>query len=47
MSLRPGNIASRRVAEKNGMRLIKEIPWHNQPTSVYAIERNNFLAKST
>jgi RimJ/RimL family protein N-acetyltransferase len=45
--IRPGNIASRRVAEKNGMRLIKEIQWHNQPTSVYAIERNNFLAKST
>lgn len=45
--IRPANIASRRVAEKNGMRLIKEIQWYNQPTSVYAIERSSFLAKST
>jgi RimJ/RimL family protein N-acetyltransferase len=44
--IRPANIASRRVAEKNGMRLIKEIQWHNQPTSVYGIERSSFLAKS-
>ncbi|AFZ34921.1 GCN5-related N-acetyltransferase [Stanieria cyanosphaera PCC 7437] len=43
--IRPGNIASRRVAEKSGMRLIKQIQWHNQPTSVYEIERSSFLAQ--
>jgi [ribosomal protein S5]-alanine N-acetyltransferase len=36
----PANIASRRVAEKNGMRLIKEMEWRNKPTCVYAVERN-------
>lgn len=40
----PGNIASRRVAEKNGMRLLKEIEWRDKPTCVYAIERSNSVA---
>ena len=39
--LHPANIASRRVAEKNGMRLIKEMKWRNKPTIVYAVERSN------
>jgi [ribosomal protein S5]-alanine N-acetyltransferase len=39
--INPDNIASRRVAEKNEMRLVKEIAWRNNPTCVYAIERNN------
>ena len=40
----PANIASRRVAEKNGMRLIKGIEWRDKPTYVYAIERSNSAA---
>ena len=39
--INPVNIASRRVAEKNGMRLIKEMEWRNKPTCVYAVERSN------
>jgi RimJ/RimL family protein N-acetyltransferase len=35
----PANIASRRVAEKNGMRPIEEMEWRNKPTCVYAVER--------
>ncbi|MEL6402514.1 MAG: GNAT family N-acetyltransferase [Cyanobacteria bacterium J06626_4] len=40
----PANIASCRVAEKNGMSLIKEMEWRNKPTSVYAVERSNSAA---
>ncbi len=39
--INPANIASRRVAEKNGMRLIKEIEWRNKPTCIYAVDCNN------
>lgn len=39
--IRPENIASRRVAEKNGMIILKEVIWANLPHVVYAIERNN------
>ncbi len=39
--INPANIASRRVAEKNGMRLIKQVEWHGQLTCVYAVERGN------
>lgn len=42
--INPANIASRRVAEKNGMELIKEINWHNQPTCIYSIANTNYLA---
>lgn len=35
--INPANIASRRVAEKNGMRLIKEVEWREKPTCVYAV----------
>jgi [ribosomal protein S5]-alanine N-acetyltransferase len=42
--INPANIASRRVAEKNGMSLIKEMEWRNKPTCVYAIERSNSAA---
>ncbi|MBE9171471.1 GNAT family N-acetyltransferase [Pleurocapsales cyanobacterium LEGE 06147] len=38
--IHPFNLASRRVAEKNGMTLIKEIQWRNKPTCVYAIKRS-------
>lgn len=42
--INPANIASRRVAEKNGMALIKEIKWHNQPTCIYSIGNTNYPA---
>jgi RimJ/RimL family protein N-acetyltransferase len=42
--INPVNIASRRVAEKNGMRLIKEIEWRDKPTCVYAIRRSDSAA---
>jgi len=38
--IRPENVASRRVAEKNGMRVAKEVLWANLPHLVYAIPRN-------
>jgi [ribosomal protein S5]-alanine N-acetyltransferase len=37
--INPENIASRRVAEKNGMRLIKQMTWKDRPTCLYAVER--------
>ena len=42
--INPANIASRRVAEKNGMSLIKEMEWRNKPICVYAVERSNSAA---
>lgn len=42
--INPANIASRRVAEKNGMRLIKEMEWRNKPTCLYAIKRSSNTA---
>ena len=35
--INPANLASRRVAEKTGMHLIKELAWSGRPTCVYAI----------
>ena len=37
--IRPANLPSRRVAEKNGMAVWKEVMWHNLPHLVYAIRR--------
>jgi ribosomal-protein-alanine N-acetyltransferase len=37
--IRPENTRSRRVAERNGLRLEKEVLWHGYPHYVYAIER--------
>lgn len=37
--IRPLNLQSRRVAEKNGMTVWKEIVWRNLPHLVYRIER--------
>jgi [ribosomal protein S5]-alanine N-acetyltransferase len=42
--INPANIASRRVAEKNGMRLLKEVEWQNKPTCIYAVEYSNGAA---
>lgn len=42
--INPANAASCRVAQKNGMRLIKEIEWGDKPTCVYAVERSNRMA---
>ena len=41
----PENIPSRRVAEKNGMKVEKEITFRGFPTLVYAITREQWLAK--
>jgi [ribosomal protein S5]-alanine N-acetyltransferase len=37
--INPANVASRRVAEKNGMRIIKEMAWQDKPTCIYAVKR--------
>jgi len=37
--IRPENTPSRRVAEKNGMTVWRQILWHNLPHLVYGIER--------
>jgi RimJ/RimL family protein N-acetyltransferase len=37
--IHPDNLASRRVAEKNSMSLIKQVTWRDKPTLIYAIER--------
>ena len=39
--IHPANIASRRVAEKNGMRLVKEIEWKDNPSCIYSVERSS------
>ena len=43
--IRPENIPSRRVAEKNGMTIWKEIIWANLPHLVYAIHQNEITAR--
>jgi RimJ/RimL family protein N-acetyltransferase len=43
--IHPENIPSRRVAEKNGMKVEKEITFRGFPTLVYAISREEWLAK--
>jgi [ribosomal protein S5]-alanine N-acetyltransferase len=40
--IRPENIPSRRVAEKNGLRIEKEIFWRDFDHYVYAIERDDW-----
>ena len=42
--IHPENIPSRRVAEKNGMSVEKEITFRGFPTLVYAITRQQWLA---
>jgi ribosomal-protein-alanine N-acetyltransferase len=43
--IHPENIPSRRVAEKNGMTVEKKITFRGFPTLVYAITREEWLAK--
>jgi [ribosomal protein S5]-alanine N-acetyltransferase len=43
--IHPQNIPSRRVAEKNGMQVEKEITFRGFPTLVFAIAREQWLAK--
>ena len=43
--IHPENIPSRRVAEKNGMKVEKEITFRGFPTLVFAITREQWLAK--
>jgi [ribosomal protein S5]-alanine N-acetyltransferase len=42
--IHPDNIPSRRVAEKNGMEVEKEITFRGFPTLMYAITREQWLA---
>ena len=44
--IHPENIASRRVAEKNGMTVEKEISFRGFPTLVFAITREEWLAQN-
>jgi [ribosomal protein S5]-alanine N-acetyltransferase len=37
--IRPENVASRRVAERNGMKVWKEVIWRGLPHCVYSIQR--------
>lgn len=37
--IHPQNTASRRVAEKIGLTLEREVEWKNKPTCVYGVER--------
>ena len=43
--IRPENVSSRRVAEKNGMTVWKEVTLRNLPHLVYAIRREQALEK--
>jgi len=43
--IHPENVPSRRVAEKNGMKAEKEIRFRGFPTLVYAMTREEWLAK--
>jgi RimJ/RimL family protein N-acetyltransferase len=43
--IHPDNVPSRRVAEKNGMHVEKEITFRGFPTLVYAITREQWLAQ--
>ena len=38
--IRPANLPSRRVAERNGMKLWKEVVWRDLPHCVYAVQRS-------
>ncbi len=39
--IHPANIASHRIAQKNGMKLVKKMEWRNKPTCIYAVERSS------
>lgn len=43
--IRPENLPSRRVAEKNGMTVWKEVMWTNLPHLVYSIRREQVAGK--
>lgn len=43
--IHPDNVASRRVAEKNGMKIEKETVFRGFPTLVFAITREQWLAE--
>ena len=45
--IRPENAPSRRVAEKNGMTVWKEVIWANLRHLVYAIQRENWSTAAT
>jgi [ribosomal protein S5]-alanine N-acetyltransferase len=44
--IRPENLQSRRVAEKNGMKIVKEVLWRGLIHCVYAVDRKNAPTRS-
>jgi len=44
--IRPENLPSRRVAERNGMTVWKEVVWRDLPHCVYAISRSEWQKQS-
>ncbi|MEH2065700.1 MAG: GNAT family N-acetyltransferase [Nostoc sp.] len=46
--IRPENIPSRRVAEKNGLKIVRETLWRDIPHYIYAVQRSEskLFAKS-
>jgi len=44
--IRPENLQSRRVAEKNGMQIVKEVMWRDLLHCVYAIDREKTTAQT-
>jgi RimJ/RimL family protein N-acetyltransferase len=45
--IRPENLPSRRVAEKNGMTIVDELVWRDIPHLVYAISRKRLTTEET
>jgi len=45
--IRPENVPSRRVAERNGMTVWKEVVWRGLPHMVYAVGRNAVIHAET
>ncbi|HXZ78700.1 MAG TPA: GNAT family N-acetyltransferase [Terriglobales bacterium] len=45
--IRPENLPSRRVAEKNGLEIDHQIPWHHVPHIIYAIGEQEWRKQMT
>jgi [ribosomal protein S5]-alanine N-acetyltransferase len=44
--IRPDNVASRRVAEKNGLVVDREFDWKGTPHLVYVMTREHWMNKA-
>ena len=45
--IRPENVPSQRVAERNGMTIWKEVTWRGLPHYVYSIQRHNVSSRTS